>query len=214
MNIKRVIFPGVVALLAFGGGLTGCAVSQPARLYVVPATVEFEAMPEIPEHLRGARVALARIRIPTFLDRAPIVTRVSGGEITYSEFDRWGGPLANNLEDVLCANLGTLLPDSFVALERAMPGADIDYLVGVQILELAGDGDGQVGLTAQWATLRGQEDTLLTTRVSRLKTPLEGSDHVGYVAAVGRLLADLSREIVTVLTEAPDPSGPGGRHAE
>ena len=105
-------------LLAFSTlCLTGCGTSRPARLYVLhaPASIPVQAIHH--EHLQGVYISLVRVRIPKHLDRPTVITQTDEVELAYSEYARWAGPLADNIEEVLLSNLTTLLPGTVVAIQ-------------------------------------------------------------------------------------------------
>src|SRR3984893_5341453 len=72
--------------------LAGCGASAHSRFYVLPENpvvlVRVTADPPI------TTVALGAVKLPAALDRPQMARRLNSDEISYSEHDRWAGPLA------------------------------------------------------------------------------------------------------------------------
>ncbi|MEM7397192.1 MAG: ABC-type transport auxiliary lipoprotein family protein, partial [Verrucomicrobiota bacterium] len=83
--------------------LVGCAQTQPARMYIL-STPPAESATSA-DHLSEARIVVARVWIPKHLDHPQIITRTNDVELHYSEFHRWGQPLADHLTDTISLNL-------------------------------------------------------------------------------------------------------------
>jgi uncharacterized lipoprotein YmbA len=194
IHMTRWVLSALCAVL-----LSGCRSSAPVRLYLLRAPDNVPVQPVHAAHLEGAVVLVDRVGVPKHLERLAIVTRASEVELAYSDFHRWGEPLAGNLSEVLALDIDMLLPECTVMAKRAANRMNPDYLIQVQVLSMTGKLGKRATLVARWGLFSGAEDELLKTGVGHYALALESEDHDAYVAAMGRLVADLSRDIVSGL---------------
>lgn len=186
--------------------LSGCAATQPARLYVLsaPGNVPVQAMHR--EHLQNVSIAVTRVRIPEHLDRPAIVTQAGDVELAYSEFHRWGGPLADNLAEVLALDLGTLLPGAIVWNDNTMRPTEAGFRVELQVLRLTGELGKEAMIAARWSVFAHEGKDPLHTAVSRHALALDSGEYRAYVAAMSRLVLNVARDIAAALQSVP-PQG-------
>jgi hypothetical protein len=132
------------------------------------------------------------------VDRPQIVTRNGPDEISLTEFDRWGEPLADGVPRTIAANLGVLLPNDRVAL---LPWAGMrapQYQVLVDVARFDGTlGTGAL-LDANWRILGAEGKTLREARFA-VSEPAPEPTYSALVAAMSRCLGGLSREIAAAL---------------
>src|ERR1700722_10770442 len=80
--------------------LAGCGASEHSRFYVLtenPAVLaRVTADPPI------TTVALGAVKLPAALDRPQMARRLNSDEISYSEYDRWAGPLDDGATSSYC----------------------------------------------------------------------------------------------------------------
>ena len=107
--MERRSWAAAVAVAAVWVVAAGCAgTSRPSSFYLL------EAVPEAAAPLGagsgGARaVVLGPIRLAAYLDRAQMVTRTGGSELSVEEFHRWGEPLKEAVYRVVQENLSAML---------------------------------------------------------------------------------------------------------
>jgi len=156
----------------------------------------------------GLRLAVGPVRIPDYLDRPQIVTRVSRNELQLAEFDYWAEPLSSNIQAVLAQNL---LASPGVGEVRCQPQArafQADCRVDLCIVRFEGQPEGTCLLEAEWVLSReGPESQEI-----RRRSVLEGRAGAGLAEVVGglnELLGRLSDEIAEELARTfPSPSPP------
>lgn len=140
---------GLVAASALGAG---CARSRPARYYLL------EPVSPTAEVTTAATrvIVLAPVQVAGYLDRRPWVSRTERGELRVHEFERWAQPLADNLADVVTANLRALGGLDVVAFDHT--GLERDHaLVRLKVSRFEPDPRGQIVLDVAWEIRRGQE---------------------------------------------------------
>lgn len=179
--------------------LSGCTSSPSSRFYILSplATTSPETKP-LPDE-RCLSIGIGPIKIPDYLDRPQIVTRVAQDEIVLAEFDRWAEGLRNNLTQVLADNLSVLLCTRTILLfpwESVIP---IDYRIVMEVRRLDGSLGGNVSLEAWWTILSGDRKQILLTKKSNFTEVTGSKDYKSLVSAQSRALEKLSREIAEAI---------------
>lgn len=153
-------------------------------------------------------IAIGPLRIPEYLDRPQIITRSGPNELYYSEFQRWGGSLENELRRVLSQDIGMLLGTGYSVINWPSSGegtVPILYRVIVDILQFEGVSGNQVVLKSQWAIIGNKEQERLVARTSTVAEQIAGPGYEEVVAAMSRAVAKLSREIAGSVSTLPRP---------
>ena len=160
--------------------------ASPTRQFVLSS--EVTAGTELPE------VTFARITIPAYLDVPQIVTR-EGNEISRSEKNRWGEPLARGVARVLA------LRCSAVASLRGVKPAPTER-VRVAIERFDGRPDGNAEISARYALIPEAATGAKTVefRLFRASVPVAApNDYSAYVRALDAVLTALAEDIVSRL---------------
>jgi uncharacterized lipoprotein YmbA len=181
----------------------GCSRTQTAKFYTLNTltrpTTENQAAPS--ENV--VAVGLGPIRLPEYLDRPQIVTRVSPNEVKFAEYHRWAAPLAGDLSSTLAENLSTLLGSDRIALYPWKSTTRIDCRVEVEVFRFDGNPGGSVLLQSQWIVFSKDRKRVLRTKTSSLSEPAKGKGYDALVAAQSRALAALGREIAEAIRSLP-----------
>lgn len=178
--------------------LIGCSRSPVPRFYALSATTDQFAFTRSSSG-QDAVVGLGPVRLADYLDQSQIVTRTSENQLARSDSDRWGGPLRDNISNVLADNIGALLPTQQVHLFPWRQAVPIDYQVTVDVVRLDGRlGDGAT-LDSRWSLFQGPERKLVKTNRSTISEPVTGGAYADLVAAQSRALGRLSQEIVQAI---------------
>lgn len=191
----------LLIMLAFG-----CRTSQAPKFYsLTPIKTEKAAGPSAAVK-GGINVTVGPVRMPDYLDRPQIVTRSGNNELKLAEFDRWGGSLDNDMNQVLVENLSILLPRDRYFITRWSPTLASDlpsaYRVEVVVERFEGNLGKTVVLKAQWG-VTGEENSPPLTRQSQISEKVRGRGYDDQVAAMGRALEKLSREIAATIKSLP-----------
>jgi len=179
--------------------LSGCTSSPSSRFYILNplATTSPETKPSADD--KCLSLGIGPIKIPDYLDRPQIVTRVAQDEIALAEFDRWAQNLQNSLTQVLAKNLSVLLCTNTVQLFPWGGGIPIDYRIEMEVLRLDGNLGGNVSLEAWWTVLTGDRKKILFTKRSNFTEAVGGKDYKSLVSAQSRAVGTLSREIAEAI---------------
>ncbi len=191
---------GAVAML-----VTGCASSTPSRFYQL-SSVQNGVLdsPGMPPKDRVI-VIVGPVRIPEYLDRPQIVTQSGTNELNISDFDRWAGPIDNNILNVLSEDVASQLPrDRFFVvpwtpfMESQVPAA---YRIGMVISHFEGVLGGSVTLRVQWGISFPGSGMLLNQETAVVEQA-NGSGYNALVSAMSRALEKLSLQMAEQMKTA------------
>jgi uncharacterized lipoprotein YmbA len=179
--------------------LGGCATSPPAHYYTLaplqPPGVQAASVPAF-------TVAVGPVINPDLLQRPQIATRTSEHQVSFSEFHKWAGTLADETKRVLVVNLNALLSGERAAVTTDDMAIDPDYRVVVNINRFDGRPGGSVWLNAVW-TLKEQKGKMaIAVNQSVIEEPVSGQGYPDLVSAQSRAIGQLSREIAAGIASA------------
>jgi uncharacterized lipoprotein YmbA len=144
------------------------------------------------------------VRLPDYVDRPQIVTRLGDNELQLAEFDRWAEPVGVNFTRVLIENLSALFATQRIQAYPWKGDEPADWRIVVDVLQFDAVEGSDVILSARWTVLAGGKDKVLLTRRSRLTDQATGDDYAALVAAQSRAVAALSREIADAIESVGD----------
>jgi hypothetical protein len=201
------------AIVLLSLALGGCTNTPPTRFYVLSAMPEqATAVPG-----KGPAIGIGPITLPQYLNRPQIVTRISGNQLAFAEFDQWGGDLNDNVTRALAANLSSLLETDRVSLYPWKDEAPIDDQVTIDVVSFEQDVDGSSLLTAYWSIVdprtgkvrlmrrssyRDRGDTAQPATAGSTGTSQSGAarPYDAIVAAMSSNLEALSRDIASAIS--------------
>jgi len=190
------------------------------RLYVQPGShpcaavevalrmkaIEFERVDLLP--LSQVLVGLGPIKMPAYLDRQEVVTRVAPNRLELSGQDRWAEPLDSDFTRVLAQNLSSDLGTQRITFYPWYNTTLVDYQVKINVYRFESDKDGKVDLTAHWQVLSGTGKLLIVRDSSYTETAKPG-DAADSAAAMSRALGRLSRDIASAIEATPGNTAAG-----
>ena len=183
---------GVMMLTACGGR------TPPAKFYTLQPVEQSSTGKSLPLNVA---LAIGPVAIPAALDRAEIVTRDAVNEVSFSEYQRWAGPLKASIASVIAQNIGTLLET-----ERVTPFTHENifqptHRVVININRYDSQLAKEFLLNATWSIKDLNGNKLLLIRNSIIREPLASAGYEELVAAQSKALAALSQEIAAALIE-------------
>ena len=176
--------------------LAGCGASDHSRFYVLtehPALVA-RATAAAPT----TTIALGAVNLPAALDRPQMARRLNSDEISYSEYDRWAGPLDEMFRRVLIADLEGRLPPGMILIDNN-PTSPASLTIAVDILRFDADAAGQVTLKARWQMLDRSGSLVGIPRDAMIVKPGSGRDAEAVAATMSGAVADLATQIAASL---------------
>jgi uncharacterized lipoprotein YmbA len=148
----------------------------------------------------GISLGIGPIRLPGYLDRQEIVTRVSPNRIDLSEYDHWAEPLETNVNRVLGQNLSVLLPINRLVFFPWESTRSPTYQVEVEVLRFEANAAGDVQLSARWVVLEASKKVALKSGETLLVRQPAAKSTDAAVAMLSETLGDLSREIANAIS--------------
>lgn len=176
---------------------SGCAGNEPRRFYLLTSEAGPARVDNIPAR-DDLNIAIGSVRLPDYLNRTQIVTRISDNELEFGWFDRWAEPLERNFSRTLAQNIEQLLHCrcSPVLAARLPPG--ITHRIEAEVVRM----DGILGEKAfldVWWSIHAPDKKILLTRRSSFAQPIKGRGYEALVQAESRNLFDFSREIADAI---------------
>ena len=183
---------GVMMVTACGGR------SAPAKFYTLQTVEQSSTGKSLPLNVT---LAVGPVAIPEAIDRSEIVTRDTGNQISFSEYQRWAGPLEKSIAAVIAQNIGTLLET-----ERVTPFTRENIFKPTHRVVIRIDRyDSQLAkeflLKATWSIKNLNGNQRLLIRNSTIREPLASAAYDELVAAQSKALAAMSREIAAGIIE-------------
>ena len=200
------------SLLAFLVGvllLAGCARTASVSYYQLSPQ---EAPRNEPASGEAGKMVLGigPVRLPEYLDRSQLVTRLSANRLQLADNHRWAEPLNKNIARVMGENLSALLGTSHIVFHPWPSSRAMDYQFLVEVLHFENESDGAARLVALWSVKGKDGGMVLPERRSSYLIVAPSQDQEGQVAALNQALGSLCREIAQALApELGKSSGSG-----
>ena len=181
----------------------GCSRSPTARFYTLTTLTDPPADRQAAAAGHGIALGLGPIRLPDYLNRPQIVTRVSSNEVRFAELHRWAESLKNDFSSKLAQNLSILLPTNRVAVYPWTSTTPVDVQVAIDVMRFDGKPGRNVVLQATWSLFGKDPTKRLLSKESTIDESVDGNSYEALVAAQSRALASLSREIAAAIKHLP-----------
>src|SRR5215468_5525928 len=209
MSCKRL---GVIILLASFIS-AGCsffdAKPDPSRFF------SLTSLPRTGQPAQDATVTnqlilgIGPIKLPGYLDRQQMVTRISQNRFAVAENDRWAEPLDENFSRVLSQNLSILLQTDRIVPYPWLRSQQPTYQVQVEVLRFEPNAEQVVELWARWLILDDARKSIGLKESYLTKTMRDKSTEAS-VAELSDAVADLSRDIANAIRNLQGGKRPTG----
>ena len=198
-----------VALLAAPVACSPLAPIPDTSRYYTLAPEPPEPPAAAPPRAALATVGLGPVRLPPYLDRPQIVTRAAPERVEIASHDRWAAPLDVLFTRTLAEDLREAIPAREVLAWPWPRGAAVDWTVSVDVLRFERERDGTAVLEARWTVSRRAGAEPIERGRTLARVPAADREMASSVAALGRSLGALARDLATALARASPP--PAGR---
>jgi uncharacterized lipoprotein YmbA len=145
-------------------------------------------------------IGIGPIKLPEYLDRDEVVTRVAPNRLELSEQDRWAEPLDNNFKQVLAQDLTQLLGTHSITFYPWAGTTRVDYQVRIDVYRFETDPAANAHLIAHWQVLDAS-GKLLYANDSNLSEQAQPGEPVA--AALSRTVDGLARQIASAIQSLP-----------
>jgi uncharacterized lipoprotein YmbA len=146
----------------------------------------------------GFTIGLGPIKLPPYLDRPEIVTRMAPNRLELSKEDRWGESIQNGFTRTMERDLAAQAGGT-VILFPWYNTVHVDMQVQIDVDRFETDGQGNATLSAKWTILDSTGKTILYTVETRLTQPSKPGDVTDATAALSRTIGDLSAQIANMM---------------
>ncbi len=174
--------------------LAACSVFQPK-----PDVTRSYLLTEVAASRSAGRkdlsLAVGPIKLPVYLDRAAIVTRVRPNKIELSAIHRWAEPLEINFARVFTADLADAVGTDRIVEYPWYGKPDVDYRVTVDVESFEARGDGVAVVGAKWRIQKGIGGAVIRAGRATREVRIEGSTTEDAVVALSRAAAILAEEV-------------------
>lgn len=177
--------------------LSGCAGSPRINFY----TLDAPPYSEVPGTDSSLAILLGPVTLAEMVDRPQLVMRTGGNRVEIIDTNRWAQPLKGEVARVLAANLAREMGTLRVFLHGQGMASDPDIRVAVDILRFESLSGVEATIEALWTVRRKDGAAPLTGR-SEVHEPVQGDGYDPLVAAHGRALVRVSRDIAAAIRAA------------
>jgi len=202
-SVLKSLIPFYLVLIGLYSG--GCGTFSPrpdsSRFFTLTAIAQPGSVTtRASSNPAGVSIGIGPIRLPGYLDRQEIVTRVSQNRIDLSEYDRWAERLETNFTRVLAQNLSVLLNTDQLVFYPWELNRKPNYQVTIEMLRFELNTRGEVQLSARWEILDTNKRTQLQAGETGITRQPTAQSTDASVAALSEALGDLSREIANAVS--------------
>ncbi|WP_461210203.1 PqiC family protein [Desulfocurvus sp. DL9XJH121] len=145
----------------------------------------------------GPSVGVGPLVIPRTIDRPHIVTRETDNRLRLAEFQRWAGPLGDEVLAALTRTLAARLGSEEVLAYPWSEFKEPDFRVPVEIQRLDGRLGGKVVLEATWGVAAPGERQARAVHAFRTAVPTADAGYPALVDAHAKALEELGGVIAT-----------------
>jgi uncharacterized protein len=190
----------LLLFIAFTGmviGIFGCLNSPPPIVYYTLDPLPLNEAPIAPPvEAPGLRIGLGPVDLPTYLDRTQIVTRSGDHTLAVNDFDRWAGPLDEEIQRLLVVSLGQALPGAEVLSYPWDRRQEPTHQVRLTIQRFDGQRGDRVHLRGVWYLTCHTDPEKNLSKTFEISEAVAAPNIRAVVAAQNRALAVLGGQIV------------------
>ena len=154
----------------------------------------------------GPTIGLGPVKLPEYLDRDEVVTRVGPNRLELSGKDLWAEPLANSFKQVIAQDLTQSLGTQSITFYPWFAITHVDYQVRIDVYRFETDSSANARLVAHWQVLDGS-GKLLYAADADLSEPAQPGEPVA--GALSRAVNGLARQIASSIQSLSRRRQPG-----
>lgn len=192
MRILLVVLFFIATLVA------GCAENPATRLHILES-IQSKADQLNSQSVTNKHVGIREIKLPTYLDRPQIVTRVGANQLVLSYSHQWAEPLSKSVARVLTEQLDAELGNVHVFAYPWSRTLAIDAEVEVRIDQFEMVDKQNCVLDVNWLVWPKASKTAITYH-SMITVAVDSPDYSRLVTAHSEALTQLSKQIANSLS--------------
>jgi uncharacterized lipoprotein YmbA len=211
-RLFRIFLAGVMAASMSGCSYIAKAILAPqkdiSKFYLLTPTADTPATQASTQSTGGDFViGLGPIKLPPYLDRPEIVTRMAPNRLELSKEDRWGESVQNGFTSAMNRDLAAQTSGAQIILFPWYNTVHIDMQVQIDVYRFETDGSGTATLSAKWTILDSAGKNILYTVESHLTQPSKPGDMTDSAAALSKTIGDLSGQIANMVQQLRSHQG-------
>ena len=211
-RLFRIFLAGVMAASVSGCSYMAKAILAPqkdiSKFYLLTPTADTPTTQASAQSTGGDFViGLGPIKLPPYLDRPEIVTRMAPNRLELSKEDRWGESLQNGFTTAMNRDLAAQTSGAQLILFPWYNTVHIDMQVQIDVYRFETDGSGTATLSAKWTILDSSGKNILYTVESHLTQPSKPGDMTDSAAALSKTIGDLSGQIANMVQQLRSHQG-------
>jgi uncharacterized lipoprotein YmbA len=149
-------------------------------------------------------VGLGPIKLPEYLDRSEVVTRVAPNRLELSPDDKWAEPLSTDFRQVMAQDLSARLATQMITFYPWYRTTRIDYQVRIDVYRFERDSHDTATLVAHWQIFDGTGAILYATDSAITEPGQPGEPGAATMSrALGALADQITSAIRSMRTAAP-----------
>lgn len=151
------------------------------------------------QHPSIKSMGVARIHLPSLLDRQGMVVRKDKFSVEVSEQYQWAGVLRDEFNESLVSGLQAALPSTRLQVAPWALEQTPQYYLTVSILEFDGAPQAEAKLRGSWQLSQGASNQLVKAGTMNFKRPVAGKEIKDVVEVQNALIGDLVRQVLAAL---------------
>ena len=156
----------------------------------------------------AARVLLGAVKLPPYLDRRELVTRLAPNQLRVEDLELWAEPLRDSVPRTIERDLATVLGDGGVQRLPWTAATPPTLIIAVEIRRFEKTSHRTVDLAAGWTIADGGTGAVRLRRDTTFSRETTAPGTQAAVTAMSDALATLSRDIAAGLLQiAPRAEG-------
>ena len=175
--------------------LQSCASSSSTRFYILSSLDRHDLSNRNDNSKDEGVIGILPVKIPKYIDRSNIVTRISQNEIKFSDFHLWASSLKDAFSRVLDENLSILLRTNNIVHYPWRNNRLVNHLISVDVIRFDGKPGENVTLIARWSVFNKSKNNLVFMKKSSIDVPLTLVGYKALVEAQSNAVEQLSRLI-------------------
>jgi len=147
------------------------------------------------------RIMVESVKIPGYIDKPEIVTRINQNQLFQAEFHRWAEPLSGNISDVIAQNLSSQLTQDWILTYPRVTTSNINYYLILKVNQFDVDSVGLSILNVTWGIYNHNRKLIITKNPTYRFYAHNPNDYADITNTMNKNITALSREIALHLNK-------------
>lgn len=173
--------------------LTACGKSTPTNYFVLSGGDDLTTQDNLPR----STLRIARVGVPSYLDRDAIVVRKDGKSLlAINSMNLWAEPLSEGIRKVLLTELTNPLLEKNITVQPPQSEEAGDLTLIVDIFRLDGELSREAVLNAAWSLVESRNNRVITNGLFSHKKTLSTPSYQELVLAESALTRAMAAHIL------------------